>query len=91
MTVTLELKPEIEARAVEKAKARGLPVEDYLTSVIEGSLDGGEGGLASERSSSAITPEQRARAWAEWAASHDLNTPVILDDSREAIYGDDGR
>jgi hypothetical protein len=92
MTVTLELKPEIEARAVEKAKAHGLPVEDFLASVIEGSLNGGEvGGLASGRSYDTVTPEERARAWEEWAASHDPNTPVILDDSREAIYGDDGR
>jgi hypothetical protein len=91
MTVTLELKPEIEARAVEKAKAHGLPVELYLAFVIEGSLNGGEGNLgATKRSYNSMTPEERARAWEEWAASHDPNTPVILDNSREAIY-EDGR
>lgn len=37
------------------------------------------------------TPQERAKAWEAWCASHDPKTPVILDDSREAIYGDDGR
>ncbi len=91
MTITLELKPETEARAIEQAAAHGLPVEDFLASVIEGSLNGGEGGVATERSYDTMTPEERARAWEEWAASHDPNTPVIFDDSREAIYGDDDR
>lgn len=91
MIVTLELKPETEARAVEQAKARGISVQDFLASVIEGKLNGGEGSLATERSDDTMTPEERARAWEEWAASHDPHTPVILDDSREVIYGDDGR
>jgi hypothetical protein len=37
------------------------------------------------------TPEEWIRELNAWAASHDPNTPVLLDDSREAIYGDDGR
>ncbi|HEX9002836.1 MAG TPA: hypothetical protein VGB07_23210 [Blastocatellia bacterium] len=37
------------------------------------------------------TTEEWLKAFNEWVASHDPNTPVILDDSREAIYGDDGR
>jgi hypothetical protein len=41
MSVTLELKPEVEARAIEQAASRGVPVEDYLESVIEESLNGG--------------------------------------------------
>ncbi|HMF55837.1 MAG TPA: hypothetical protein VK619_05725 [Pyrinomonadaceae bacterium] len=40
MSVTLELKPEVEARAIEQAASRGV-VEDYLESVIEESLNGG--------------------------------------------------
>ena len=35
--------------------------------------------------------EEWLKAFNEWVDSHDPNTPVILDDSREAIYGDDGR
>jgi len=87
MTVTIELKPEIEARVKSEAASLGLPVEDYLESVIESQL-GGEG---MEQSSNNSTPSGRARAWEQWAASHNPSTPVILDDSREAIYEDDGR
>lgn len=87
MTVTIELKPDIEARVKTEAEARGLPVEDYIESVIESQLANGGREPSSENS----TPADRARAWEAWAVSHSLNTPVILNDSREAIYGDDGR
>jgi hypothetical protein len=87
MTVTIELKPEVEERAKAEAEALGLPVEDYLESVIESRLADGGGNLPPENS----TPAGRGRAWEAWAASHSSNTPVILKDDREAIYGDDGR
>jgi hypothetical protein len=87
MTVTIELKPEIEERIKSEAAALGLPVEDYIESVIESRLTNGGREVALENS----TPADRARAWEMWAASHDPGTPVILDDSREALYGDDGR
>ena len=35
MTVTLELRPEIEARLTEHARAKGVAVEEYLQKVIE--------------------------------------------------------
>jgi hypothetical protein len=88
MTVTIELKPEVEERAKAEAAARGLPVEDYLEAVIESQLANGAGG---QRIAENSTPAQRARAWEEWAAGHSPDTPVVLNDSREAIYGDDGR
>ena len=44
MTVTIELKPEVEERAKAEAAARGLPVEDYLEAVIESQLANGAGG-----------------------------------------------
>jgi hypothetical protein len=88
MSVTIELKPEIEAQVKTEAAARGLLVEDYLEAVIESQLANGAGG---QRTAEISTPAQRARAWEEWAAGHNPDTPVILNDSREAIYGDDGR
>jgi hypothetical protein len=82
MTVTLELKPEVEARVVEQAASRGVPVEGFLEAVIEDSLNGGEG------QDSYQTPE-------EWKAALDefANSPAFakaanrfVDDSREGIY-----
>lgn len=35
MTVKLELKPEVEASLLARARARGVPLNDYLQSVIE--------------------------------------------------------
>ena len=87
MTMTIELKPEIEARLKTEAAALGLPVKDYLESVIESQLTNVGRELGSENS----TPAERARAWEAWAASHSPNAPVILNDSREALYEDDGR
>lgn len=81
MTVTLELKPEVEARVVEQAASRGVPVEDFLESVIEESLKGGEG------QESYRTPEEWEAALDEFADSPSFGRTVsFVDDSRESIY-----
>src|SRR5882762_6171869 len=46
MTVTLELKPEVEERIVAEAKARGLSVEDYILNVLEKEATNGEASFA---------------------------------------------
>lgn len=81
MTVTLELKPEIEARAVEQAASRGMPVEDFLESVIEDSLSGSEG------KTSYLTQEEWEVALDEFADSPAFGkVKSLIDDSRESIY-----
>jgi hypothetical protein len=81
MIVTLELKPEVEARVVEQAASRGVPVEDFLESVIEDSLNGGEGQIAYR------TPEEWEDALDEFADSPAFGRAVsLVDDSRESIY-----
>jgi hypothetical protein len=87
MTVIIELKPEVEERAKAEAEALGLPVEDYLESVIESRLVGSREKPLSENA----MPAERGRAWEDWAAGHSPDTPVILRDDRDVIYGDDGR
>jgi hypothetical protein len=67
---------------MEKAAAQGVTLEALLRPLTES---------GAPESKAEMTPEQKAQAWEEWALSHDRNTPVILDDSREAIYNDDGR
>jgi hypothetical protein len=82
MAVILELKSEVEARAVEQAARRGVPVKEFLESVIEDSLSGGEG-------------ETSYQTMEEWEAALDefANSPAFakaescfVDDSRERIY-----
>lgn len=43
------------------------------------------------RSQAELSPHEKARKWEEWAASHSFNQAVILDDSREVIYGNEER
>ncbi len=83
MTVTLELKPETEARAIEQAAARGVPVEEFLESVIEDTLNGSE-----------EKPFYETATAEEWEAALDEfgDSPAFsrvtsfVDDSRESIY-----
>lgn len=82
MTVTLELKPEVEARAIEQAAAYGVPVEAFLESVIEETLNGEEGKSFAETASF----EEWMREFQEWTDGHDYITAPPADDSRESIY-----
>lgn len=83
MTVTLELRPDIEARAVRQAAAHGLSVEAFLESVIEDNLNGKE-----------EKPFYETATVEEWEAALDEfgNSPAFsraasfVDDSRESIY-----
>ena len=84
MTVTLHLRPEVEAELVAHAQVRGMTVEQYLLSVLESAF------LASGKK--ALSAEERAAAFEAWSASHRDTAP--LSDyavSRDGIYeGRDG-
>lgn len=81
MTILLELKPEVEARAIAQAASHGVPVKDFLESVIEDSLNGGERQLSYQ------TPEEWEAALDEFADSPAFSRAVsFVDDSRESIY-----
>ena len=81
MTVTLELKPEVEASLLAQARASGMTLEEYLLSLVEATVL-----LKRQEISSA---EERAEAFEAWAAGHHP-TPLLSDYavSREAIYED---
>jgi hypothetical protein len=84
MTVTLELKPEIEARVTALAARQGISVEKYIQSVIEGLAS-----LDEETSYKSMTPDEWAREFEEWVNGHDyITAPPLTDDqiSRESIY-----
>jgi len=79
MTVTLKFKPEVEAGLLAQAQASGMSVEEYVLSVLEGTL------LPAVKNR--LSPEERAAAFEAWSARH-RPTPALSDDavSREAMY-----
>lgn len=82
MTVTLELKPEIESRVSAKAKSSGKTIENFLVEIIEKSIS-----LEREEK-----PFYETASDAEWIAELDSlaafsdKIPIDFDDSRESIY-----
>ena len=82
MTVTLELKPEVEERLETQARESGLSVKDYLEKTVEEMISVSE-------LQPAKTPQERVRLWREFLNSHgDINAPPLSDEaiSRESIY-----
>ena len=79
MTVTLNVKPEVEAGLLAQARAHGMTAEEYLLSMIEG--------LILPPTQKTLSPEQRAAGFEAWSANHRRTVP--LSDyavSREAMY-----
>jgi hypothetical protein len=79
MTVTLNLRPELEAGVFAQAQASGMTVEAYLLSVVEGAV------LSTIQQKSSA--EERAAAFERWSAGH-RTTPPLSDHAvgRDAIY-----
>jgi hypothetical protein len=82
MTVTLDLKPEVEQRIAAEAKARGLSVETYILDVLEKETNG-EASFALS-----ATPEEWKKAFLEWVNTERPEHPPLSDEaiSRESIY-----
>lgn len=81
MTVTLELKPEVEERIAAEAQARGLSVEDYIQLKLEGK--------STTPDPNSIPYEEWLRRFNEWIHSHDhIKGPPLSDEAinRESIY-----
>jgi hypothetical protein len=79
MTVTLNLKPEVEAGLLAQAQANGMTLEAYLLSMVEGT--------ALAPTQKALSPEERIIAFEAWSANH-RPTPDLSDYavSRESMY-----
>ncbi len=81
MTVTLELRPEVEERIIAEAKAQGMSVEDYIQQQLEDK--------AITPKPQELTTEEWLRLWNQWLSSHDyIKAPPLSDEaiSRESIY-----
>jgi len=82
MTLTLELKPEVEQQLEAQARIAGLSVKDYLEKRVEEMIRVSE-------MPPAKTPQERLRLWDQWLSSHDyIKAPPLSDEaiSRESIY-----
>jgi hypothetical protein len=86
-TVTIQVAPRVAAildTLQKRAEAQGVSLDALLLPLVP--LNGGE---AERPFYETATPEEWIKELYAWAESHDPNTPVILDDSREVIYEDD--
>jgi len=79
MTVTIELRPEIEANLAALAAEQGVSVEQYVRRLVEEQLPG--------RGQTALSPAERAAAWRESVKGLPHTTPLSDEAiSRESIY-----
>ena len=83
MTVTLDLKPEIAERIKQKAAEKGLSVEAFIETVINGDA----GGEPEKSFAETATPEEWVKALDEFIKNFPQH-PVLSDEaiSRESIY-----
>jgi hypothetical protein len=82
MTVTLDLRPEVEEQLLAEAKARGLSVEAYIQQELESKL-------LSEENPNHIPYDKWLRRFNDFLKSHDyIKAPPLSDEaiSRESIY-----
>lgn len=84
MTVTLELKPEIESRLNAKAKSLGLTIETFLLEVIEENLDEEH----EEKPFYETATDEEWEAALDSLAEYSDEIPETWDDSRESIYAE---
>jgi hypothetical protein len=85
MTLMLQLPPEVEAKLSKQAMLTGRTLEAFVLEALEEKLSG-----ASEADES-IPAGSRLDEFREWFASHPSSNAVVLDDSRESIYGGRGQ
>jgi hypothetical protein len=82
MSIQIELKPEVEAELKTRAQKDGLALSQYVQRILEQQVP-------VVPSESTLTPEERARAFQDWAENFPQRRSTPLSDdaiSREAIY-----
>ena len=95
MTVTIELKPEIEKRLAERARQKNLKIETFLEVFIEENLDDETENAARENQEQSFQKTETYEEWSakfhQWLDSHkDRGEPYLSDEAtrRENIYED---
>ena len=81
MPSVLEVQPDTAAKIAAQAAARGVSIDTYLRLLVEEEQEK----TATQKT---LSPQEKARLWREWAASHHPDTPLLSDEaiSRESIY-----
>jgi hypothetical protein len=90
VTLTVALTAEEEAKLLAEARVRGVSPDALVRDALKHLLDKAEPPEAA--ATAAMTPEERARAFVEWAGSFPP-TPPLSDDavSWEGFYRDDAK
>jgi len=81
MSVKLELKHETEDQLAERARQRGMSIEDYIRDVLEEHAGNGNSAL---EATTDVEWEAALESFAHSPAFQNISWPV--DDSRESIY-----
>ena len=83
MTVTLTIKPEIEAQLVAGARVSGQSLEGYIQGILEHEVF-----AAQTNPSQRLTGAEKAEAFEAWVRSFPSNLPALSLESisRENIY-----
>jgi hypothetical protein len=90
MSVTIDLKPEIEKRLAEKAREKGLKIETYIEVLIEEKVNGETEKPKEKPFHETATREEWLAEFDRWVKSHRTDTPLLSDEAtrRESIYED---
>lgn len=83
MPITLELKPELEARLISQAAKQGVSVEELVERFIELLT-----ATSDQSAQTVLSAHDRAEQFGHWAKRHVINAPPLSDEatSRESIY-----
>ena len=85
MAINIELRPDLEERLAEEARAQGMSLSSYLETVLD------KNAADSQSLQTALTPEEWGRELRQWAKDFPGQTPLLTDQaiSRESIYDDE--
>lgn len=85
MSIQIDLNPEMEADLAARAAACGVPLSQYVRTVLEQ--------LVPTFGNEQLSPEERARALREWADQFPYRRTTPISDealSRESLYHTEG-
>ena len=73
MVLMIELSPEKERALRREAARRGVPVAEYARALLEDRLPDAK---------SDASPEDRSATFRDWAASHNIDNPLLAEEER---------